>query len=215
MDQTQMVSLLFKEHGYEEEYLRGGYLFQQGDMDDQVFMVRSGLVKIIRNDLEGHEQTISIRTHGDLIGLAEVFLNRPRQCSAIVVNDAMVSRISGTTFKQLLRKNPQFSLYINEILSYRLRHAEDKLFSIGVNNVADRFCKLLLYFGEKYPVKSTQGIKIDLKLTHQEWATIVGTSRQTITKLMNDLKKEKVILVERKYIHIIDMNELKNHVPKH
>lgn len=210
-----MINLLFQEHGHKETFKKESYLFRQGDLDDQVFLVCSGLVKIIRDDSDGHEQTISIRTHNDLIGLAEVFLKRQRQCSAMAVNDSVVLKMTGTSFTTMLMQKPELSLYINKILSYRLRHAEDRLFSAGVNNVSERFCKLLLYFSELYSVESMQGTRINLKLTHQEWAAIVGTSRQTITTLMNDLKKDQIISIDKKYVYILDIDALKGRVPLH
>lgn len=80
------------------------------------------------------------------------------------------------------------------------------LFSFGLDDARRRFCKLLLHFAEAYSDESEYGLRINKELTHQELAYIVGTSRQTVTSLLNELQKKEIIEVKKKTIYISNLN---------
>lgn len=185
------------------------YLFMQGDKADRVYYIAEGLVKITRSDALGRELTVALRSAGDLIGLAEVFIGRTRDCSAFALENAETYELDESSFKERLSASNDLSLAVNKELSVRLREAENMLFSFGLDDARRRFCKLLLHFAEAYSDESEYGLRINKELTHQELAYIVGTSRQTVTSLLNELQKKEIIEVKKKTIYISDLNRLK------
>ena len=181
----------------------------QGDKADRVYYIAEGLVKITRSDALGRELTVALRSAGDLIGLAEVFIGRTRDCSAFALENAETYELDESSFKERLSASNDLSLAVNKELSIRLREAENMLFSFGLDDARRRFCKLLLHFAEAYSDESEYGLRINKELTHQELAYIVGTSRQTVTSLLNELQKKEIIEVKKKTIYISNLNWLK------
>ena len=96
-----------------------------------------------------------------------------------------------------------------EKINQRLKEAEDRIEDLVFRDVPGRIASVLLKLSEQFGKDSPAGTQISFKITHQELADMVGTTRETATVILNELKEDEILKIEDKYITIIDEKALK------
>jgi len=189
-------------------YRRGHNLFSPTDQASKVYLIERGRVKIYRLTADGRAVTVSIRHPGDLIGLAEALCCVDRLCFAEALEDVDAYVIKQVDFLQILTNHPELALKVGAILAQRLREAESTLFDIVAYQVPGRVALLLLKLAERCGIPDGDGVRVKLKLTHQEIACMLGTTRQSVTSVLNFFKSEKLIMLEGSEIKITQAEKL-------
>jgi CRP/FNR family cyclic AMP-dependent transcriptional regulator len=111
-------------------------------------------------------------------------------------------------FIQFMEKSPKLCLKLLEATIDRLRKANEQIFDLTFLGVRLRILKSLIRLSEQYGVQSNQGILIDVKLTHQQLANMVGTVRESVTKVLLQLQEEQVIEIRQKRIIVKNADAL-------
>ena len=111
-------------------------------------------------------------------------------------------------FEELLARQPFLAIKVAKLLGARMREAESIIHEMVCWQAPGRLALMLLKIGERCGIESNRGIKINLPLTHEEIACMVGTSRQTVTSLLNTFKQEKSIILEGREINIVNPDKL-------
>ncbi|WP_027717742.1 Crp/Fnr family transcriptional regulator [Desulfovirgula thermocuniculi] len=201
--------MLIRQAGSTVHYPKGHVIFAAGDMADRVYLIESGWVKIYRLSADGRRVTVgSIRSPGELMGLAETLWGGERTCFAGAISNVSLVVVRKNKFEELLATHPFLALKVAKLLGARMREAEQIIQEMVCWQAPGRLALTLLKVGERCGVKTRDGIKIDLLLTHEELASMVGASRQTVTTLLNTFKQEKSIAYEGRFIKIIDPERL-------
>jgi len=103
------------------------------------------------------------------------------------------------------------ALRLMQAISSRLRSADKQIEDLTFRNLPGRVASAIIELSKKHGIKTAAGqVKIDLKLTHQELAEMIGTAREVVTSILNDFRKAKCITIEEKHIIIIDLKELRS-----
>ncbi len=200
---------LVRKLGRTMQYPKGQIIFSAGDIADRVYLIEEGWVKIYRLDHEGRKITVgTIRNAGELMGLAETLYHGERTCYAEAITDVVIVKLIRDDFFNLLKEDGELAINVASTLGVRMREAEAMVHELVCWQVPGRLALLLLKIAERYGVADEEGILINLKLTHEEIASMIGTTRQTVTQTLNMFKKEKSISVQGRLIKILDSPKL-------
>ncbi|WP_092475308.1 Crp/Fnr family transcriptional regulator [Desulfotruncus arcticus] len=197
--------MLIRQVGSTAHYAKGQIIFATGDISDRVYLIESGWVKIYRLSADGRRVTVgSIRSPGEMMGLAETLVGAERTCFAGAINDVAMVVMTKNKFEELMTRQPMLAIKVAKLLGARMREAEANIHEMVCWQAPGRLALMLIKMGERMGVQSKGGIKINLQLTHEEIANMVGTSRQTVTSLLNTFKQEQSIVYEGRAIRIVN-----------
>ena len=200
---------LIREYGTVVHYSKGQIIFSAGDTADRIYLIEKGFVKIYRITPDGRRVTVgSMRTLGQLMGLAETLYHGERTCFAGAINDSTLIVVRKSCFERLLVRHPLMAIKVATTLGVRMREAEAIIHEMVCWQVPGRLAMLLLKMSERAGVETEIGTKITLRLTHEEIACMIGTSRQTVTSLLNMFKQENSISIEEREMYILNTEKL-------
>lgn len=179
---------------------RNTLVINEGDASDSLYVILSGKVKVFLSDEEGKEITLNIQGEGEYFGELALLDTAPRSASVITVEDTRVAVISKPVFDQCLENNPGIALKIIRGLARRLRELTENVRSLALMDVYGRVARTLLDLSQEQ-----DGKKVILqKLTQRELASMVGASREMVSRILRDLSEGGYITVKNKFITIND-----------
>lgn len=195
--------------GIKIKYPRGAIIFSAGDASGRIYLLEKGTVRIYRLTGDGRQITVgTLRSAGELMGLAETLAGEERACFACAVETVELISIKRGEFQNFLLEEPALSIKVAKLLAYRMREAEAAIHEMVSRQVPERLAGTLLKIGRTHGVLTEEGLKINLRLTHEELASMIGASRQTVTTLINNMKQENLIKQEGKELKITDPQKL-------
>jgi len=178
--------------------------FQEGDRGEVLYVLAGGMVKLFKIDLEGHEKTLAILKPPEFFGEMALLGEQGRSATALSIRETLVYLLFRDDFQRLLRDYPSISLNVANTLSQRLRGMVDEAQVLSYKDAQGRvaYVILRLYWGGLIDFND-QGVAM-LRLTHQELASLAGTSRETVTRALKALEEESVISTRPKEVLIRD-----------
>lgn len=198
------IASLFVEH----KYKKGTILFFEGDPGEDFYLVKNGVVKIYRLD-DTKEIILALFRDGDFFGeMSLIQKGLTRSATAETLEACSIYTLSRSEFFQFLESSPRLCLKLLEITADRLRKANEQIFDLTFLGVRSRIFKTIIRLSEEYGEPSQQGSFINMKLTHQELANLVGTVRESVTKVLQELQEENIILIQKKKIILKNMDAL-------
>lgn len=189
-DELSAVSTLFRT----QKFAGDEYVFMEGEDSGRFYMAGIGRVKIVKHTPEGKDVILEIILPPEIFGGIAVLDGRPYPASAQAMEETTVLWIEKTTFFELIDRFHVLALEANVYFGERLRNAYDMLRSVSVERVERRIAFLLIRFGDRVGRRSSgDEIVMEMGLTMQEIAEMVGTTVETAIRVMNKLKKEGLI----------------------
>lgn len=173
--------------------------------NENVYFILEGRVKIYQLTTDGKEVLLWFCSRGELLGFVENSAAPMVSGLQLSVRACSFSRlliIKRQAFRQFLLSYPSLTLPIIRLLGLRLGEVIEVLSDIISSDVASRVVKLLLRLGRRYGRTVDQGFFLDIALTHQEMADMIGTSRQTVTTVLGELRRQGLIGIERRSVVI-------------
>ena len=192
-----------------QHHQKGDHVFRAGAPGHHVYFLRTGKVKIYQLSPLGREVILWFCFPGEIFGLAEVARGGGRVVNAQACDHSEVLAVSQEEFKGFLVDHPQTALLSMQVLSSRLRILGEMFVNLVSDDVNTRIAKLILRLSARYGTRVEKDIFLNIPLTHQEIADMVGTSRQTVTSALSTLKKQGVLSIDNHRIHI-ESEELLN-----
>jgi len=183
---------------------RDQILFSPDEEASDIYLLGSGKVKLSKVADDGKELTMAILQAGDVFGEFAIGGAENQGLFAEVVEDASLYVIPWAELEKLSRRRPEVALMLVHALSERLRRAEAQIEDLVFRSVPERVASLLLRLVEEHGRVSQQAITIDLRLTHQDIANMVGATRETVTNVLNDLRAGGAIEIEQKHVRVLD-----------
>lgn len=188
-------------------YKKGNYIFHEGMRPQGVFCVNYGKIKLSKLGDDGKEQILRLVKPGDLLGYRSLLGEGVYNASAVVMEDSGVCFIPKDLFMGVLQQDGVLSLEMMRLLSNDLKHAELSMTHLAQKPVRERLAEALLFMKETYGYLH-DGKTIDLKITREEIANLVGTATETAIRLLSELKSEGVVALQGKQIQITDLQRL-------
>jgi CRP/FNR family cyclic AMP-dependent transcriptional regulator len=181
---------------------RGSFIFMEGDIGDQFYIIMSGLVEISRFE-NGRKFVLSTLREGDFFGEMALFEEgEVRSANAEVLEKTSLLVINRCDLLSFLESYPSVSYQLLTTLTKRLRKTNEQMHDFTFLNVRSRIYKRILSLAEEYGVMLNEQVFINLRLTHQQIADMVGCTREMVTKVLIELQAESVIDVIKKKIII-------------
>lgn len=192
----------------EKSYQKGETIFFEGDPGSAVYYIKTGKIKLYKTSLEGREVTLNILGPGSIFAEVTMFSGLDYPATAMVLEEALVGMIRNQDLQKIVQENGNIALSLIKELNRRLYYAQMKIKDMALHDVNGRVAKVLLDLAYRYGKKTPQGIQIDLKMTKTEIANIVGTSRETVSRSLSQLKNDQVIDMKGKFVFIKSLESL-------
>ncbi len=177
---------------------RGHALFLQGDPSDEMFLIKSGRVKLSKVLEDGTELTLDIRKAGDFVGENMLSEEGHYPVGAYCLEDTFTCGFSRNQFEQLVLMNPKIGLQIIKNLSETITSLTRRVGTMAVTNIEDRLYRVLTSVAKDHGMVSPQGTVIQFPLTHEDLSFLTGAHRVSITRAMKALKTAGKIIHEDK-----------------
>ncbi|HQD50112.1 MAG TPA: Crp/Fnr family transcriptional regulator [Defluviitaleaceae bacterium] len=184
-----------------KEYKKGSVIFFEGEKGDAFYYILSGKVKMYKTDDEGKEIILNIFGEGSVIGEVTMFNDIDYPATAEVIEDAVLGMIYNREIENLVASHKDLALQIIKVLTKRLYHSQMNVKEMALTNVYLRTKNVLLNLAKEHGIKTSRGIELNLYITRQDIANIVGTTRETASRVMSELKKAgEIDIIGRKII---------------
>lgn len=191
----------------EQEVPKHHMLFSPGTPCQAIYFIEKGRVRVTRLSPEGKTVILALLGPGELIGEAAWELGE-HDSYAETLEESRIYQISREAFQNYIRENPEFGLRLIEILGVRLKQAQARIEDLVFRQVPSRVARLLLTLAESHGRVTPSGIRVEFPLTHQEIADMVGSSRVTVTQILNKFRSSQWIDIESKRVTIHNMDAL-------
>jgi len=193
-------------------YPKGSLLFVEGEQARGVFILCSGRAKLTTSSTEGRTLIVKIASPGEVLGASATLLGRPYEVSAETLEPAQVSFIRREDFLRLLTSFPEACMHTAQQLSEKYESAQKEIRTLGLaQTTSEKLAKLILDWtagGEP----TTQGVRLQVLLTHEEIAQMIGTTRETVTRLLSDFKRKKLISVKGSNFFVTGQQQMREMV---
>src|ERR1041385_519503 len=177
-------------------YPKGAILFIEGQQARGVFILCAGKVKLSTSSREGKTIITKLSSPGDVLGLNATISNRPYEVTAEMVEPGQANFIARDAFVYFLREYGEVAVRVAEQLSRNYYTAYEEIKTLGLTtSPSEKFAKLLLTWAaeSKDPAK---GLQLRMTLTHEEIAEMIGTTRETVSRLFSEFKKKQLLQVK-------------------
>ena len=189
-------------------YKKGHTIFHQGNPPFGLYCVNAGKIKISKIGNDGKESIIRIAHEGDVLGHRSLFSDETYNATATILEDAAICFIDKKFIYKAVQNHPSIALQLIQKLSKEMGAAESMTASMSQKNVRERLAELFLMLKQTYGVKENGKIRLNIKLTRDEMASMIGTASETVIRFISEFKDEGIIDQEGKTIFIIDEDKL-------
>ncbi len=197
---------------FSREFSRGEVVYLPSDMSDSVLLLARGRVRIYHVTSEGKQAILSFIEPGEMFGELSLFNPDRRDEYAEAAGQSLVVLMPRDTIYSLMTRHPQISYSLTKLYGLRLRRIERRLKSLLYRSSRDRLVHLLLELAEKYGQQTNNGLMIDLRISHQEMASTIGATRETVTITLGELQSEGLIEVHRRRVYLQQVDRLSGSV---
>lgn len=178
-------------------YPKGSLLFVEGENTRGVYVLCSGKVKLTTSSSEGRTLIIRIAEAGEVLGASAVLLQRPYEISAETLEPCQVNFIRTEEFMSWIQNDREAMMAVAHQLSDDYYTAQREIRSFGLaQTTSEKLARLVLDWCDKRGEQTDQGVRLKVLLTHEEIAQMIGTTRETVTRLLTSLKSKKVIEIK-------------------
>ncbi|OAT83587.1 Crp/Fnr family transcriptional regulator [Desulfotomaculum copahuensis] len=192
----------------ERKYARGRIIFMEGEPGEALYLLKSGRVKIFKQDEEGREHILHYINPGEVFAEVVLFDGGNYPACAEVVEEARIGLIRNADMDELLLKNPSIALALLKVMARRLRVSQRQIMDLALKDTTRRLASVLLELAHEHGTPVTKGLRIALPLTNQELASLIGTSRETVNRILGEFRRDGAVTVNRQDI-IVNRERLK------
>ena len=187
-------------------------LFAPYDSVEKLYLLKKGRIKLYKAADDGKEVTIDFLQPGDVLGNLSLVGDTPLGVFAEAVEDVRVWAVPRAQLQQLVQRKPHIAMLLIQAMSERVEHLEAQVEDLVFLPVPARVASALLRLAAEHGRVSPRGTLIDLRLTHQDIANVVGATRETVTNILNALREAGLIEIEHKRVLIPDCERLAQQV---
>ncbi len=193
-----------------ETYDRGKTIFFPGDPAERVYFLQKGAVKLSRVYESGEEITVALLRENSIFGVLSLITgqNSDRFYHSVAFTTVELLSLPIEQVRTALENNAELAMLLLKGLSSRILETEMMIETLAHRDMGSRLVSFLLILCRDFGLPSPDGVTIDLRLSHQEIAEAIGSTRVTITRLLGDLRKNDYISIHKKKITVHDPIQL-------
>ncbi|MEO2076448.1 MAG: Crp/Fnr family transcriptional regulator [Bacillus sp. (in: firmicutes)] len=184
------------------------YVFMQEDPLDRVFFIHSGKIKIYKTDQSGKEQIISVLEPGEMFPHAGFFRKGNFPAHAEVMEDAHLVVIPIDKFEEILISYPELCIKLFKVLGEKIVDLQGRLEAQVLHNTYEQIILLLIRLCKSNGEKMGDRYRLTTQFTNRELANMIGTSRETVSRTINQVKKKEYVLQDEDGYYLIDREAL-------
>ena len=189
-------------------------IFTPGDPDDQLYFLLSGTVRLYKIYGDYKEATTAFLKDGGIFGKLDLVEGRWQDVFAEAVTESRVAGIQKASLERVIKSDPVFALKLFSSLSERLRQSDEVIESLLHREVSTRLATLLLNLGERFGEDNGVGRLIDVRLTHQDLANMIASTREAVSKVMSEFQRDGVVESRNRRIAIVNGDALAEYASK-
>jgi len=209
-DLPQAALEAFEAIKYATAYPKGAVLFVEGQAPRGIFVLCKGRVKLSICATDGKTLIVKIAEAGEVLGLSASVSGKPYELTAETIDPCQVNFVKRDDFLHFLKEHSDACFKVAEQLSEKYNTACHEVRSLGLSHSAgEKLAKLLLEWSSKNGESAKPEPHVKLALTHEEIAQMIGTSRETVTRLFGDLKKRQIVQTKGSTLVIRNKGALK------
>lgn len=199
---------LLMAHSNEKLYKKNEILFREGAYASGIFYIVKGKVKKYKVDEEGKEQIIYLAHTGQLLGYHGILSGDQYLDSVGVMEDSRIVFIPKEDFLITLERSSIFSNRLLKTLSHEYTVLTNNLTVLAHKTVRERLALQLVVIREKYKVKGAEGMPIEVNISREDLANLVGTARENVVRILTEFKEDNILETKGRRIIIKDVNKL-------
>jgi CRP/FNR family transcriptional regulator len=177
-------------------------VFDQGDPTRLVYLIKRGKVRILRLTPDGKEVTVAVLGAGDIFGEETLFDQVSRSTVAVCIEESLLCTAKADDLFALLSHNPTLAMNVAKILSERLDDASATMEDLAYARVPDRLMHLFARLAAEHGVDRGDAVELDVRLTHADLASLIGSSRETVSLEISNLAKAGRIVTDGRLIRV-------------
>lgn len=197
MNQDDMVNLAQKV--VEKNFRKKELIYLSNQPGEFVYLLKKGVVKISKLTFDGRELTLALLKPGEIFGELEVLGAGETGTQAEAHSDVMICVLRRKDLLGLMQMKPDLGISLSKLIGFRRRVIENRMENLIFRNVPQRLAVLFLELKGEFGRSEGNEIKIDVPLTHEDLANLIGSARATVTDVLNDFKKQGIIQTAGKY----------------
>lgn len=188
-------------------YEKGETVYGEGTRVSGIYCINKGIIKHYKTGNDGKEQIIRFSKQGDIFGFRSILSQEPACTTTKVIDQAVICFIPASVFLNLIKENPAFAMAVIKLSCAELGEANKYILDIAQKNVRERLAEILLLLKENFG--TTANGDLNIFLTREELASIVGTATESVIRLLSEFKKDKLIELNKRKIRLLDVTKLK------
>ncbi|GCE05946.1 Crp/Fnr family transcriptional regulator [Dictyobacter aurantiacus] len=190
----------------------GEVIFHRDDPGQVMYVIKEGKVKICLISPDGQEISLIVFGKGDYFGEFALLDGLPRSADAIALEKVECYTLQRSDFHKAIMKNPKIAIRVMEVLCERLRKTDQQVEDLIFLDVYGRVAKKLLELSDTHGKKVEGGIRIEVRLTQQELASMVGASRESVNKVLGYFTDKKYISTDKHRITLHRVADLERRI---
>ena len=191
-------------------FKRHTVIFHQDDPSQELYIVRTGKVRVFRRTVTGNETSINLFSPCDILGEFAALDRQPRSATAVALSTCVLWAIDSDLFLQHLRSMPELTLQMNRLLVNKIRWTAAYAETVAQYDAAGRLLHILLLYNAQFgePVEAGKQYKLDLGLTQDDLASLVGARREWVNRLLQEWRRKDLLIYQAGKITILDLPRL-------
>ncbi len=198
-----------KQAAQRRSFQKKAMLYRSGDPAHELYLLDQGRVRLVNHSSQGRKLTLSVVEAGDIFGEMSLFAGGHRESDAQALTDGAMYAVPRHELEVLLQKDPQLVLHVMENLGRRLQAVERRLGDLVFKSVPERLAALLLDMVGPIGRQSRGPTRLPYHYTHQQFAEMINTHRETVTKVFNRFRDDRLLDFDRHMIVLLDMERLR------
>lgn len=191
-----------------KKFPKGATLYLPTDRSDGTFLVAEGRIRICSTTPEGKQTILAFIEPGELFGELSLLDSSSREERAEAALNSTVVYLPSDHLRALMEVSAPLALGVTKLIGFRRKRIERRLKSLLYRNNRERLTHLLLELSEQYGNATSEGIELSIRLSHQDLASIIGATRETVTTLLGEMQSEKLLQIRRQRLLILDLRKL-------
>ncbi|MGR3179644.1 MAG: Crp/Fnr family transcriptional regulator [Candidatus Anammoxibacter sp.] len=187
LDDKQLENVF--NHGITKKFKKDEFVLRHREEGDAMYLIIKGSVKLTLFNEDGKILVLSTLSQGDFFGELSLLDDKLRSCTVIVASDCELFILTRTLFFALIKESPAMTFSILKEMTVRLRKASSKMGSLALLDVYGRIVQLLYEIANDVGEVTEDGYVIDKLPTHEELANIVGATRESVSRVISNIKK--------------------------
>ena len=193
-------------------FRNGEVIFHREDPGQVLYVIKEGKVKISLISPDGQEISLVVFGKGECFGEFAILDGLPRSADAVALEKVECYTLQRSDFHNAIMKNPKIAIQIIEVLTRRLRSTDQMVEDLIFLDVYGRVAKKLLELADTHGTKVDDGTRIDVRLTQQEIASMVGASRESVNKVMGYFTDKNFISTDKHKITLHRISDLERRI---